>query len=144
MTIVNQHGRKVKVYRPEHNRLWLTIMQDATNLSRQDWRCCAMFALKEIAGWPLDQISQVFGIHPGHVSRCVKRGQRLLQRRCRQLSIDPRKWTPDTNPATTGPKRRTSRPWPTTDPFVVPDTIAPVSSLPKTAPTSRSESSRNE
>lgn len=92
MTMIDQWSQKVPLPRAGMGELW-TRLQD--NFAKDDprlWRYLAMFVLRDVAGWTLQQCSHALGAKPGQISRCLPRVRRELRRRFREEPMTPRIW----------------------------------------------------
>lgn len=84
MTVVDTCEQKVSLPRPGLEEVWEVVERIYSPDDERAWRRLAMFALRELAGWKLDQISLVMGVCPGHVSRCLKVATRELRQQLRE------------------------------------------------------------
>jgi hypothetical protein len=81
MTVVDRHCQKVLLGRPGRDPFWNVIQKHYAHEDARVWRSLAMFALKESLGLTVDQIALAFGLHRGHVSRCIHATHRELRAR---------------------------------------------------------------
>ena len=71
MSVINQKNQKVLLPRTGPDEFWQTISDRFAQGDARKWKYLAMLALRENAGWPLEQIAKVFQHKPGHISRCL-------------------------------------------------------------------------
>ncbi|MEW4531039.1 hypothetical protein [Maioricimonas sp. JC845] len=81
MSVARQDGTKVVLPRSGPDEFWQTIREHYAGDDPRIWKYLAMLALRENAGWPLDQIGAVFGHPKGHVTRCLARIKTELRKR---------------------------------------------------------------
>jgi len=62
---------------PDH--FWQLIHDHYAGEDHRKWKYLAMLALRENAGWPLEQIGNVFGHPKGHITRCLAGIKRELR-----------------------------------------------------------------
>jgi hypothetical protein len=72
MSVVNQGNLKVLLPRAGTDEFWRTVCESIDPADARKWKYLAMLALREAAGWPLEQIAFVFNHPTGHVSRCLR------------------------------------------------------------------------
>lgn len=72
MSIVNKANLKVLLPRSGTEEFWKAVSESFDSDDDRRWKYLAMLALREAAGWPLEQIAFVFGHPTGHVSRCLR------------------------------------------------------------------------
>lgn len=73
MSVTRRNGTKVVLPRTGADEFWQMIGDHFAGEDARKWRYLAMLALRENAGWPLEQIGRVFGHPKGHVTRCLCR-----------------------------------------------------------------------
>jgi hypothetical protein len=73
MSVTRRNGTKILLPRSGRDDFWKTIHLHFAGDEERRWRYLAMLALRENAGWPLEQIGLVFGHPKGHVTRCLAR-----------------------------------------------------------------------
>lgn len=71
MSVTLPNGTKVLLPRSGADEFWQLIGEHFAHEDERKWRYLAMLALRENAGWPLEQIGKVFGHPKGHVTRCL-------------------------------------------------------------------------
>ncbi len=71
MSVVNQRNFKILLPRSGTDEFWKAVGRAFEPSDARKWKYLAMLALREAAGWPLEQIAALFGHPPGHVSRCL-------------------------------------------------------------------------
>ena len=71
MSMMCEGGLKVVLPRTGPDDFWKIVQQHYAGDDSQKWKCLAMLALRENAGWPLEQIGRVFDHNKGHVTRCL-------------------------------------------------------------------------
>lgn len=98
MTIVDKYAQKILIARNDSDELWVCIQRHFAGENAQRWRYLAMFALRETAGWNLDQIGLAMGHTRGHVSRCLRSIRDDLRQRFRLEPLSTRSWDLLTNP----------------------------------------------
>lgn len=72
MTIINQEGFKIVLPRVGADSFWKLIHDYYAEDDPRKWKYLAMLALRENAGWPLDDIGRVFQHPKGHITRCLQ------------------------------------------------------------------------
>jgi len=72
MSVVNRENHKVLLPRSGPDEFWQTVLESYAHTNSRRWKYLAMLALRETAGWSLDQIALVFPHKPGHISRCLR------------------------------------------------------------------------
>ncbi len=87
MSVIRRDGLKVVLPRTGADVIWRLIHQHFAADDPTKWKYLAMLALRENAGWPLEQIGLVFGHPKGHVTRCLSRVRSDLKQRF-ELSAD--------------------------------------------------------
>lgn len=92
MTVIDQHGQKVSLPRSGAQELWSRIQQEYAHHDPQVWRDLAIFALREAAGWNLQQIGFAMGLSKGHISRRLSAARERLRERFRQEPIAVDAW----------------------------------------------------
>lgn len=70
MTIVRKH-LKVILPRSGPDVFWKLIHDHYAHEDARKWKYLAMLALRENAGWPLEDIARVFQHPKGHITRCL-------------------------------------------------------------------------
>lgn len=73
MSVAKRDGTKVILPRTGRDDFWKTIHEHFAGDDLRKWKYLAMLALRENAGWPLEQIGSVFGHPKGHVTRCLRK-----------------------------------------------------------------------
>ncbi|QDT67057.1 hypothetical protein [Calycomorphotria hydatis] len=81
MSVVRSNETKIILHRSGQDQFWETIKRHYAADDPLVWKRLAMLALRENAGWPLDQIAAVFGHHKGHVCRCIEQTKREMRDR---------------------------------------------------------------
>ena len=66
-------GVKITLPRSGADTFWKLVNDHFAGADERKWRYLAMLALRENAGWSLEQIGKVFGHPKGHVTRCLTR-----------------------------------------------------------------------
>ncbi len=93
MSVTNLDGAKVVLPRTGSDDFWNLIHLHYAAEDRRAWKYLAMLALRENAGWPLEQIGRVFDHPKGHVTRCLALIKRELRARFQAapewLDLDP-------------------------------------------------------
>lgn len=79
MSTVNKDGTKIVLPRSGPDEFWQAIHRHFAGEDQRKWKYLAMLALRENAGWPLEQIGKVFDHPKGHVTRCLARIKRDLR-----------------------------------------------------------------
>ena len=79
MSVTRRNGTKILLPRTGRDDFWKTIHEHFAGDDERRWRYLAMLALRENAGWPLEQIGNVFGHPKGHVTRCLARIKQELR-----------------------------------------------------------------
>lgn len=79
MSVTRRDGTKLVLPRTGRDDFWRTIHESFAGDDERRWRYLAMLALRENAGWPLEQIGNVFGHPKGHVTRCLSRIKQELR-----------------------------------------------------------------
>ncbi len=72
MSVVDQRNVKVLLPRTGADEFWQTISDGFADADARRWKYLAMLALRENAGWSLEQIAKAFRHQPGHVCRCIE------------------------------------------------------------------------
>ena len=72
MSVADQEGFKVVLPREGLDQFWQTIQDHYANEEQTKWKYLAILALRENAGWRLEQIGLAFGHPKGHITRCLK------------------------------------------------------------------------
>lgn len=80
MSVTRTNGTKIVLPRSGADEFWKLIHEHYAGNDLRKWKYLAMLALRENAGWPLEQIGQVFGHPKGHVTRCLARIKQELRR----------------------------------------------------------------
>lgn len=70
MSVVYKHS-KVILPRTGADVFWKLIHDHYAQEDSRKWKYLAMLALRENAGWPLDDIARVFHHPKGHITRCL-------------------------------------------------------------------------
>ena len=78
---MNEDHIKVLLPRSGSDEFWSLVEEHYAGEDEQKWKCLAMLALRENAGWPLGQIGRVFQHPKGHVTRCLEAIKRELRLR---------------------------------------------------------------
>ncbi len=73
MSVARRNGTKIVLPRTGRDEFWKLIHENFAHDDDRKWKYLAMLALRENAGWPLEQIGNVFNHPKGHVTRCLKR-----------------------------------------------------------------------
>ncbi len=81
MSVVRRDGLKVVLPRTGADIIWRLIHEHFAAEDPRKWKYLAMLALRENAGWPLEQIGLVFGHPKGHVTRCLSQVRADLRER---------------------------------------------------------------
>lgn len=81
MSTVRQDGTKIVLPRSGPDDFWQMVRTHYAHDNPRIWRNLAMLALRENAGWPVEQIGAVFGHPKGHVTRCLAQVKKELRRR---------------------------------------------------------------
>lgn len=63
----------------DREEFWNLIDENFDYNPETRWKCLAILALRENAGWKLEDIGTVFGHPKGHISRIIKRTKDLLR-----------------------------------------------------------------
>ncbi len=92
MTVINELGQKIPLPRANVNDLWDRIQRHHAQEDPRIWRDLAIFALREAAGWNLEQIALALGLSRGHVCRCLKEMKTHLQKRFRLEPLSVEAW----------------------------------------------------
>ncbi|MDA0836025.1 MAG: hypothetical protein O2955_20100 [Planctomycetota bacterium] len=71
MSTIRRDQTKVILPRCGQDEFWNFIKEQYAHETPLRWKYLAMLALRENAGWPLEQIGLVFGHPKGHVTRCL-------------------------------------------------------------------------
>ncbi|MFN0199342.1 MAG: hypothetical protein ACKVT0_21540 [Planctomycetaceae bacterium] len=71
MSVMNVEKIKVVLPRSGPDEFWSLVHQHFAAEDPLRWKYLAMLALRENAGWPLEQIGFVFGHPKGHIVRCL-------------------------------------------------------------------------
>lgn len=72
---------KIVLPRCGQDEFWNLVQEHYAREKPARWKYLAMLALRENAGWPLEQIGLVFGHSKGHVTRCLAAIKRELRTR---------------------------------------------------------------
>ncbi len=80
---MNRKQVKVILPRTGANEFWQLVQEHYATEDPLRWKYLAMLALRENAGWPLEQIGLVFNHSKGHVVRCLEQVKKQLRRRFR-------------------------------------------------------------
>lgn len=81
MSVMNRDKVKVVLPRSGPDEFWQLVEEHFAGEDLLKWKYLAMLALRENAGWPLDQIGLVFQHPKGHVTRCLEAIKRELRGR---------------------------------------------------------------
>ncbi len=81
MSTIKQDGTKIILPRTGPDHFWRLVHDHYAHEDPKKWKYLAMLALRENAGWPLEQIGLVFGHPKGHVTRCLVKIKQELRRR---------------------------------------------------------------
>ena len=73
LSTIKKDGTKVVLPRTGPDHFWRVIHENFAGEDARKWKYLAMLALRENAGWPLEQIGAVFGHPKGHVTRCLEK-----------------------------------------------------------------------
>ncbi len=79
MSTVDKNGSKIVLPRTGPDHFWRLVHANFAHEDQKNWKYLAMLALRENAGWPLEQIGLVFGHPKGHVTRCLAKIKRELR-----------------------------------------------------------------
>jgi hypothetical protein len=83
VSTIRQNGLKIVLPRGGPDEFWQLVHEHYAGGDQRLWKYLAMLALRENAGWPLEQIGLVFGHNKGHVTRCLAAVKRELRERFR-------------------------------------------------------------
>lgn len=89
MSLRNPHGQQIELPRHGANHFWEIVQKHYAGSDQRCWRYLAILALRENAGWPLEQIGQVFGHPKGHVTRILRKVKQELKDRFRPEPEEP-------------------------------------------------------
>lgn len=81
MSVTNRIGKKVILPRTGPDEFWRLVQEHYSNEDPLKWKYLAILALRENAGWQLEQIGLVFGHPKGHITRVLRRIKEELQTR---------------------------------------------------------------
>ena len=81
MSTIKRNQTKVILPRCGQDEFWNFIKEHYAQETPLRWKYLAMLALRENAGWPIEQIGLVFGHPKGHVTRCLAAIKHELRRR---------------------------------------------------------------
>lgn len=114
MTVIDRYHQKYSLPRAGLPDFWVQVESHFAQSNPEVWRDLALFALKETAGWSLDQIGLVFHLNPGHVSRRLNAIRQRLREHLRTEPLAQHIWDiltdPDYLPSVpAAPSRKLSR-----------------------------------
>lgn len=93
MSVVRSDRTKIVLPRCGADVFWKLIHDHYAEDDLRKWKYLAMLALRENAGWPLDDIARVFNHPKGHVTRCLANIKTELRNRFKAspelLDLDP-------------------------------------------------------
>jgi hypothetical protein len=98
MTVVDRHTQKVTLHRNNSQDLWECIQRHFATDDLRRWKYLAMFALREMAGWNLEQIGLAMGHPRGHVCRCLRKIREDLRAKFELDPMAPSHWEMVTDP----------------------------------------------
>ena len=79
MSTIRQDGTKIVLPRTGPDHFWHLVHEHYAHEDQKKWKYLAMLALRENAGWPLEEIGLVFGHPKGHITRCLVKIKRELR-----------------------------------------------------------------
>lgn len=95
MSVVDRRGVALDLPRVGGDPFWMRVrlvINRGTRRQRQrHWKYLAMLALRESAGWCVEDIADAFGHPKGHIARCLENIKRELRERWpdAESSMDP-------------------------------------------------------
>ncbi|OYW18907.1 MAG: hypothetical protein B7Z55_09800 [Planctomycetales bacterium 12-60-4] len=92
MTVMDQWSQKVQLPRAGMGELWTRVQDHFAKDDPRLWRYLAMFVLRDVAGWTLQQVALALGTKPGQVSRCLPAVRNELRRRFAREPMTPEVW----------------------------------------------------
>ena len=93
MSVMRYSEMKVVLPRTGADEFWKLIHDHYAGDDSRKWKYLAMLALRENAGWTLEDIGRVFNHPKGHVTRCLEAVKSEIRERFRVspelLELDP-------------------------------------------------------
>ncbi|MCH8828727.1 MAG: hypothetical protein IID45_04020 [Planctomycetes bacterium] len=83
MSTMRADKTKIVLPRTEPDEFWELVQKHYAGCNSRRWKYLAMLALKENAGWPLQQIATAFSHSRGHVQRSIEQIKQELRERFR-------------------------------------------------------------
>ncbi len=98
MSVMDRSEQKVALPRVGIEAMWNQVQRGFALEDQMLWRNLAMFTLREIAGWTFEQIGVVFGLHRGHVLRCIQQTKQMLRQEFHNNPLASDAWDRLTDP----------------------------------------------